>query len=80
MYVIIREHTLTSMCPAELHYCAYGCTIYVKAPIHPVIVVNKTFKIQIVKSSGSNTNHIVVLISVLCPDGGIYISGVVLLV
>jgi hypothetical protein len=27
MYVIIREPTL--MCPAELHYSAYGCIIYV---------------------------------------------------
>jgi hypothetical protein len=53
--------------------------MYVKEYIHPVVVVNKSFKILIVKSSGYNTNYIVVLISVLCLDGSIYIDGVVLL-
>jgi hypothetical protein len=51
-----------------------------KESIHSAFVVNKNFKIQIVKSSGYNTDHIVVLISMLCPDGSIYIDGVVLLV
>jgi hypothetical protein len=32
------------MCSAELHLCAYGCIIYVKESIHPVVVVNKIFK------------------------------------
>jgi hypothetical protein len=69
MYVIIREPSF--MCPAELHECAYGCLIYVKGSIHPVVLVNKTFKIPTVKSL--NTDYIVVLISVLCPDGSKYI-------
>jgi hypothetical protein len=37
------------VCPAELHQGTYGCIIYVKESIHPVVVVNKTFKIPLVK-------------------------------
>jgi hypothetical protein len=33
------------MCPAELH-CVYGCIIYVKISIHPVVVVKKPLKYQ----------------------------------
>jgi hypothetical protein len=51
--------------------------MYVKQSIYPVVVVNKTFKIPTVESL--NTNYIVILISVLCPDGSIYIDGVVLI-
>jgi hypothetical protein len=43
-------------------------------------LIDKTFKIQIVKSSGYNTDYVVLLISVLSPDGNMYIDGVVLLV
>jgi hypothetical protein len=42
-----------------------------------VVAVNKTFKTPTVKSL--NTDCTVVLISVLRPDGSIYIGGVVLL-
>jgi hypothetical protein len=38
------------------------------------------FKIQLIKSSGNNTDYIVILIFVLSPDGSIYIDGVMLLV
>jgi hypothetical protein len=38
------------MCPADLHSCAYACIIYAKQSIHPVVIVNKTFKIPVVKS------------------------------
>jgi hypothetical protein len=52
--------------------------MYVKqSSVHPAVVVNKPFKIQTVKSY--NSDYIVVLISVLCPDGSLYIDGVVLL-
>jgi hypothetical protein len=51
--------------------------MFVKESIHPVVAVNRTFKIPTVKSL--NTDYIVVLISVLCADGSIYIDGVVLL-
>jgi hypothetical protein len=50
-----------------------------KQSIHSAFLIDKTFKIQIVKSSGYNTNYIVVLISVLCADASIYIDGVMLL-
>jgi hypothetical protein len=50
-----------------------------KQSIHSVVIIDKTFKIQTVKTSGFNTNYIVILISVLCPDDSIYIDGVVLL-
>jgi hypothetical protein len=43
-----------------------------------VVIVNKTLKIPSVKSL--NTDYIVVLISVVCPDGSMYIDGLVLLV
>jgi hypothetical protein len=52
--------------------------LYVKESINPVVVVNKAFQIPIVKSSGYNAGYIV-LKHVLCPDGDIYIDGVVLL-
>jgi hypothetical protein len=42
-----------------------------------VVVVNKTFKIPTVKSL--DADYIVVLMFVVCPDGIIYIDGVVLL-
>jgi hypothetical protein len=45
-----------------------------------VVVVNKTFKIPTVKSSGYNTDYIVILISVLCLNDRIYMDGVLLLV
>jgi hypothetical protein len=59
------------MCPAELD--AYSFIIYVKESIYPAVVVNKTLKISTVKSSGYNTDYIVVLIIVFYPDGSIYI-------
>jgi hypothetical protein len=40
-------------------------------------VVNKTFKIPTAKSL--DTDYIVMLMFVVCPDGIIYIDGVVLL-
>jgi hypothetical protein len=58
---------------------AYGFIICIRESVHSVVLIDKTFKIPIVKSSGYNTIYIVVLISVLCPDGSIYIDGVVLL-
>jgi hypothetical protein len=65
MHVIIRESYV--MYPAELHLmCICLCMIYVKQSVHSVVVVNKTFKIWIVKSL--DTDYIVVLKSVLCPD------------
>jgi hypothetical protein len=75
MYVVIREPSFVY--PAVLHSGAYGCVIYVKQSIHPAVVVNKTFKIPTVNHY--NTDYIVMLGSVLCPDGSIYIDGVVLL-
>jgi hypothetical protein len=51
--------------------------MYVKESIYPVAVVNKTIKIPTVKSL--NTDNIVVVISVLCPDGSMYIEVVVLI-
>jgi hypothetical protein len=54
--------------------------LYVKESLHSAVVVKKNFKIQIVKSSGYNTDYIVLLIFVLSPDGSIYIDGLVLLV
>jgi hypothetical protein len=33
------------MCPGELHEGAYGCIIHVKESIHPMVVLNKAFKI-----------------------------------
>jgi hypothetical protein len=76
MYVIIREPCFVRS--VELHKCVYGCVIYryVEESIHPVVVVNKTFKIPIVKSL--DTDYVVVLIYVLCPNGSIYIDSVVL--
>jgi hypothetical protein len=47
--------------------------------LHTAVVINKTFIIHKVKLSGYNTNYIVVLTSVLIPDGSIYIDGAVLL-
>jgi hypothetical protein len=44
-----------------------------------VVLIEKLFKIPTVKSSGYNTNYIVILITVLLSDGSIYIDGVVLL-
>jgi hypothetical protein len=41
-----------------------------KPSTHSVVVVNKTFKTPTVKSLGTDY---IVLISVLCPDGSIYI-------
>jgi hypothetical protein len=80
MYVIIRELSLCVL----LSYIkdAYNFVIYVKGSLHSMVVVNTTFEIQIVKSSGYNTDYsyILVLIFVLCPDGSIYIDGLVLLV
>jgi hypothetical protein len=58
---------------------AYGVIIHVKEPTRSVFVVNKIFKIPTAKSSGLNTDYIVILISVLCPDDSIHIEGVVLL-
>jgi hypothetical protein len=41
--------------------------------IRSVDLIDKPLKIPTVKSSGYNTNYIFVLISVLCPDGIVYI-------
>jgi hypothetical protein len=46
--------------------CMTQCT-------HLVVAVDTACKIPTVQSSGYNTNYIVILISVLCPDGSIYI-------
>jgi hypothetical protein len=67
------------MCHAELHQRCVWFIVCMKQSIHSVVLTDKTFKIPTVKSSGYNTNYIVVLISVRCPDGTIYIDGVVLL-
>jgi hypothetical protein len=52
-----------------------------KYSTHSVALIDKNFKMPIVKTFGYKTNYSVVLISVLCPDGTIdvYIDGVVLL-
>jgi hypothetical protein len=44
------------VCSVELHKCVYGCVIYryVEVSMHPVVVVNKTFKIPTVKSLGTD--------------------------
>jgi hypothetical protein len=47
--------------------------------IHSTTLIDKICVIPIVKSSDYYTNYIVVLLFVLCPDGNVYISGVVLL-
>jgi hypothetical protein len=39
----------------------YSFVTCVKKSLHSAVVINKTFKIQIVKSSGYNTDYIVVL-------------------
>jgi hypothetical protein len=43
-----------------------------KESTHLVAVIDKTYKIPTVKSSGYNTNYIVVLMSVLSADGSMY--------
>jgi hypothetical protein len=47
--------------------------LYAKKSLPSVVVINKIFKIQIVKSPGCNTDYICVFIFVLCLDGSIYI-------
>jgi hypothetical protein len=46
--------------------------LYVRESLHSAVVVSKTLKIPTAKSSGYNTDYIVVLIFVLSPDGSIY--------
>jgi hypothetical protein len=55
--------------------------ICMKVSIYSVVIIDKTFKMPIVKTFGYNTNYIDVLISVICLDGTIhvYIDGMVLL-